>query len=62
MKTAVQIMKSKQFIKYELDSRVPKAESDALWEKAERRLDGMMKQYAAIPKGKHTHTDKALLA
>lgn len=57
MKTAAQIMKSKQFIKHELDSRVPKAESDALWEKAERRLDGMMKQYAAIPKGKHTHTD-----
>ena len=57
MKTAAQIMKSKQFIKHELDSRVPKAESDALWEKAGRRPDGMMKQYAAIPKGKHTHTD-----
>ena len=57
MKTAAQIMKSKQFIKNELDARVPKRESDALWEKAERRLDEIMKEYGEIPKGEHTHTD-----
>ena len=57
MKTAAQIMKSKQFIKNELDARIPKKESDALWEMAERRLDEIMKEYAEIPKGEHTHTD-----
>ena len=57
MKTAAQIMKSKQFIKNELDARIPKKESNALWEMAERRLDEIMKEYAEIPKGEHTHTD-----
>ena len=57
MKTAAQIMKSKQFIKNELYARIPKRESDALWEKAERRLDEILKKYAEIPKGEHTHTD-----
>lgn len=57
MKTAAQIMKSKQFIKDELDARMPKAASDALWYRAGRRLDDILKQYAGIPKGEHIHTD-----
>lgn len=57
MKTAAQIMKSKQFIKAELDTRVPLKESDALWKKAECRLDEILKQHADIPKGEHIHTD-----
>ena len=57
MKTTAHIMKRKQFIKNELDARIPKRESDALWEKAEHRLVEIMKEYAEIPKGEHTHTD-----
>lgn len=57
MKTAAQIMKSKRFIKAEMDTRMPKTESDALWERAEHRLGEIMAQYAGISKGEHSHTD-----
>ena len=57
MKTAAQIMKSKRFIKAEMDTRMLKAESDALWKKAEHRLGEIMAQYAEISKGEHSHTD-----
>ena len=57
MKTAEQIMKSKHFIKEELDRQLPKTLSDELWKKAEARLAGYMRQYAGIPKGERTHTD-----
>lgn len=57
MKTAAQIMRSKRFIKAEMDARMPKAESDALWEKAGRRLGAIMAQHAEIPKGERSHTD-----
>ena len=57
MKTAAQIMKSKRFIKAEMDRRIPKTEIDALWEKAEHRLGEIMAQYSGISKGEHSHTD-----
>ena len=57
MKTAEQIMKSKRFIKEELDRQLPKTLSDELWKKAETRLAGYLRQYADISKGEHTHTD-----
>lgn len=57
MKTAAKILKSKAAAKAELDRRMPRAESDALWEKAEHRLDEIIKQYTGIQKGEHIHTD-----
>lgn len=57
MKTAEKILKNKKSIKTELDTRMPKAKSDALWDKAKQRLDGILNQYAEIPKGQHLHTD-----
>lgn len=57
MKTAAQIMKNKLFIKAEMDARLAKAESDALWSRAERRLDAILKEHAGIPQGEHIHTD-----
>lgn len=57
MKTAAQIMKNKQHVKVEMDACIAKAESDALWSEAERRLNEIMKGYARIPKGEHAHTD-----
>lgn len=57
MKTAEQIMKSKHFIKEELDHQFPKTRSDGLWKKAEVRLAEYLRQYTDISKGEHTHTD-----
>ena len=57
MKTAAQIMNSKRFIKAGMDARMPRAQSDALWQKAEHRLEEIMAQYAGIPKGERSHTD-----
>lgn len=57
MKTAAQIMKNKKHIKAEMDARITKAESDALWSKAEQKLDEIMTEYAEIPKGEHIHTN-----
>ena len=57
MKTAAQIMKSKQSFKAEMDHQMPKTTSDTMWEKAEGRLSEIMEQYKEIPKGVHIHTD-----
>ena len=57
MKTAKQIMKGKRFIKGQMDSRLPREQSDLLWEKATERLDVILKQYADLPKGVRMHTD-----
>lgn len=57
MKTAEQIMKSKQAVKDELDTRMPKAASDALWNKAGHELNEILKRYAGIPRGERIHTD-----
>lgn len=50
-------MKGKQFIKEQMDSRLPREQSDLLWEKATERLDVILKQYADLPKGVRMHTD-----
>lgn len=57
MKTAAQIMKSKQSFKAEMDHQMPKTTSDTMWEKAEGWLSEIMEQYKEIPKGVHIHTD-----
>lgn len=57
MKTAQQIMKSKAFIKKEMDKNLPKEQSDQLWRDAEGRLSAIVDRYSDIPKGAHLHTD-----
>ena len=58
MKSAEQIMKAKGFIKKQMDSQLPKKQSDFLWEKATERLGTILNQYADLPKGVRVHTDK----
>ena len=58
MKTAAQIMKSKAFIKAEMDRYLSKDQSDDLWQKAADRLSAILNQYNALPQGVHFHTDR----
>ena len=57
MKKAQRIMKSKSFIKDEMDKRLPKVQSDALWQSATDMLAAILEQYVSLPKGIHGHTD-----
>ncbi len=57
MTNAERIMKSKAFIKAELDQTLLKSESDALWQRATEQLASMLEQYRALPKGVRGHTD-----
>lgn len=57
MSIAGKIMKNKAFIKAEMDKSLPKAQSDALWQKATEKLNEILNQYSSLPKGVHTHTD-----
>ncbi len=57
MKNAERIMKSKAFIKAEMDQTLPKTQSDELWRKATERLASILEQYRALPKGMRGHTD-----
>lgn len=61
MNKAEKIMKKKAVIKAELDKALPKAQSDALWQKATTKLDGLMTRYGDLPKGVHMHTDSRIL-
>ncbi len=54
-------MKKKAVIKAELDKALPKAQSDALWQEATAKLDGLLARYSALPKGVHIHTDSRIL-
>jgi hypothetical protein len=40
-----------------MDRRFPKSLSDDLWQKAEIRLDGILKKYTSLSGGVRTHTD-----
>ena len=55
--TAQRILNKKTFIKAEMDRRLLKEQSDVLWKSAAERLDGILKRYAALPKGVRSHTD-----
>ena len=57
MKTAKGIMKKKAFIKETMDKMLGKEKSDALWDKATVRLDGILREYERLPKGVRVHTD-----
>ena len=61
MNKAEKIMKKKAVIKAELDKALPKAQSDALWQKATTKLDSLMTRYGDLPKGVHIHTDSRIL-
>lgn len=60
MASAEQIMRKKGFIKAEMDKRLSKAQSDELWDAATQRLEAILKQYEALPKGVHMHTDSRI--
>lgn len=57
MKTAGQILKGKRAVREEMDRLLPKAQSDALWRKAEARLEGILKRYEALSGRVRLHTD-----
>ena len=61
MNDAEKIMRKKAVIKAELDRALPKAQSDALWQKATAKLDGLLTRYGDLPKGVHMHTDSRIL-
>ncbi len=44
MKSAKQMLKKKQSIKEEMDRRFPRSLSDDLWNKAETRLEAILKK------------------
>lgn len=59
METAAKkIMKSKSFIKAEMDRQLTQKQSDFLWRKSTKRLDSILIRYQNLPKGVHTHTDR----
>lgn len=57
MKSAKQMLKKKQSIKVEMDRRFPQSLSDDLWNKAETRLEAILKKYDSLSGGVRTHTD-----
>ena len=57
MKTAKQIMKSKSFIKSEMDRQLPEEISNLIWQNATDQLASMLKQYSTLPAGVRGHTD-----
>lgn len=58
MRTAKQIMRSKRFIKKEMDRYLPGKQSDALWKRSTERLAELLERYAYLPKAVHGHTDR----
>lgn len=61
MTSARKTMKKKTRFKAELDRRLPKDQSDALWQEATNKLAALQKQYASLPKGVRFHTDNKIL-
>ena len=58
METAKEILKKKGLFKREMDSQLGRERSEMLWERAEVRLEEILRDHASIPKGHHTHTDR----
>jgi len=54
-------MKKKGRFKAEIDRRLPKAQSDALWQKATDRLAALLEQYAFLSGGVRFHTENKIL-
>ena len=61
MTSSQKIMNKKGNFKAEIDRRLPKEQSDALWQKATDRLAALLEQYASLPKGVRFHTENKIL-
>ena len=61
MNAAEKIMGRKAAIQDEMDRALPKAQSDALWQRATARLDGYLDRYSDLPKGVRLHTENKIL-
>ena len=60
MTSSQKIMKKKGRFKAEIDRRLPKAQSDALWQKATDRLAALLEQYSSLPDGVRFHTENKI--
>jgi hypothetical protein len=61
MTPAQKIMKKKGSFKAEIDSRLPKDQSDILWQKAATELAVLLEQYSSLPEGVRFHTENKIL-
>ena len=61
MTTSQKIMRKKGRFKAEIDRRLTKDRSDALWQKATDRLAALLEQYASLPEGVRFHTENKIL-
>ena len=57
MSKAERIVKKKQFIKKEMDRQISAELSDKIWNQSTSVLSRMLRKYADIPEGVHSHTD-----
>lgn len=62
MAGAEKLMKQKAFIKRELEREVGQAQADAIWSAATRRLEGILRDHADLPKGVRLHTDNYIFS
>ena len=60
MTSSQKIMKKKGRFKAEIDRRLPKEQSDALWQKATDRLAALLEQYASLSDGVRFHTENKI--
>ena len=60
MTSSQKIMKKKGRFKAEIDRRLPKAQSDALWQKATDRLASLLVQYTSLSDGVRFHTENKI--
>ena len=60
MTSSQKIMNKKARFKAEIDRRLPKAQSDALWQKATDRLAALLEQYSSLPEGLRFHTENKI--
>ena len=60
MTASQKIMNKKARFKAEIDSRLPKAQSNALWQKATDRLAALLEQYSSLSDGVRFHTENKI--
>ena len=58
--SADRIMRKKGLIRTEMERKLPAAQCAELWAQSTAKLDTILKQYAHLPAGVHTHTDFAI--
>ena len=60
MTSSQKIMKKKGRFKAEIDRRLPKEQSNALWQKATDRLAALLEQYTSLSDGVRFHTENKI--